>query len=236
MTNLIVVVEGDTEAEFVKRVLAPHLAGVGLIVHAIRVYTSFDRKKNQFNKGGGRSWSSWASTLGRLQRQFKHHTDRFTTLIDLYAIPTDTPGFQPQAPDTRQHAQQIEAAIGASNADPRLIPYVQRHEIEALVLAALDELNSVLLRADQRAGLAALRLSLGGMAPEDVNDGPTTAPSKRLVGHIPSYRKASHGPEAMEAAGLAKLRAQCPRFHQWVAALEALGAPVAAPPHLGAAP
>ena len=224
MRNLIIVVEGATEEEFVKRVLATDLAGVGIIVHPILVQTSFDRHTNQYHKGGGNSWARWEATLNRMRGQFKGNHDRFTTLLDLYAVPTDTPGLDLSLRDTSLRTAKIESAIAERIADRRLIPYVQRHEMESLVLAALDELNGVLMEPDQRAGLKKLRVSLEGIRPEDVNDGPQTAPSKRLAGHIPRYRKVVHGPEAMAAAGLPRLRAACPRFNAWVASLEALGA------------
>ena len=100
--------------------------------------------------------------------------------------------------------------------DRRFIPYLQRHEVEALVLAALDDLEPLLDTPEDLAGVASLRAELGDAPPEDVDDGPDTAPSKRLERSIPSYRKALHGPLAVEAAGLASVRALCPRFDRWV--------------------
>jgi len=108
----------------------------------------------------------------------------------------------------------------------RLIPYLQRHEFEALVLACLDELRALLGSPDDQ-GVAALQSSLGTASPEDVNDGEETAPSKRLALHLPTYRKVLYGPMALELAceqrGLAAIRARCPRFGAWVKRLEALG-------------
>jgi hypothetical protein len=63
-----------------------------------------------------------------------------------------------------------------------------------------------------------------GTAPEDVNDGAQTAPSKRLETLIAGYRKTVHGPPAVASAGLTALRTSCPRFGAWVTRLEALGA------------
>lgn len=57
-----------------------------------------------------------------------------------------------------------------------------------------------------------------------MNDGHDTAPSKQLKARIPSYQKTVHGPLVTEATGLAKLRAACPRFDDWVAKLEGLSA------------
>lgn len=107
--------------------------------------------------------------------------------------------------------------------DRRLIPYLQRHEFEALVLAGLSELEKLLDAEEDLRGVAELRTQLAGAAPEDVNDGRETAPSKRLLRLIPSYRKTVHGPLVVEATGLAVLRARCPQFDAWVTQLEGPG-------------
>jgi hypothetical protein len=68
-----------------------------------------------------------------------------------------------------------------------------------------------------------VRAEVAGSAPEDVDDGETTAPSKRLECHIPGFRKTLHGPLATSDTGLRALRDQCPRFDRWVECLETLG-------------
>ncbi|MBW2736989.1 MAG: DUF4276 family protein, partial [Deltaproteobacteria bacterium] len=64
---------------------------------------------------------------------------------------------------------------------------------------------------------------IGDQPLESVNDGKDTAPSKRLLRHIPGYNKALHGPLAVEHEGLQSLRASCPRFGAWLQTLERLG-------------
>ena len=60
--------------------------------------------------------------------------------------------------------------------------------------------------------------------PEDINDGEMTAPSKRLIRHVPRYEKlkVSVGAPAADAIGLAVLREKCPHFGQWLTRLERL--------------
>lgn len=103
-----------------------------------------------------------------------------------------------------------------------IVPYIQRHEFEALVLASLPSLRELLDAEDDLEGLTRLEETLAGAAPEDINDGETTAPSKRLLDHVPGFRKSLHGPLATSGTGLAGLRQQCPRFGKWVGVLEAL--------------
>lgn len=125
--------------------------------------------------------------------------------------------------DTNRRVELLEMALAADIEDWRLIPYLQRHEFEALVLAELDMLKEV-LDAGEQAGVAALEALVASVPPEDVNDSPETAPSKRLDDAVPSYRKTVHGLLAVEATGLAKLRTACPRFDAWLRRLEALSA------------
>jgi len=62
----------------------------------------------------------------------------------------------------------------------------------------------------------------GFTTPEDINDGPMTAPSKRILRICPSYQKIAEG--TLVAAGLkvGAIRAECPLFDAWVRRLEAL--------------
>jgi hypothetical protein len=58
--------------------------------------------------------------------------------------------------------------------------------------------------------------------PEQINETPENAPSKRILAAIPEYNKATVGPATASAIGLATLRRRCPHFAAWFAGLEAL--------------
>jgi hypothetical protein len=49
-------------------------------------------------------------------------------------------------------------------------------------------------------------------------------PSKRLRSAFPAYQKTIHGPLAISAIGIDCIRAVCPHFARWLAALEAIAA------------
>jgi hypothetical protein len=57
--------------------------------------------------------------------------------------------------------------------------------------------------------------------PEEVDEGKDTAPSKRIITHVPEYegRKASAGPLIAANIGLAHLRKRCPHFDAWLSGL-----------------
>jgi len=90
------------------------------------------------------------------------------------------------------------------------------------VLAALSSLRDLLDAEDDLAGLTTLEAQIKGQAPEEINDGKTSAPSKRLLTNIPSYQETLHGPAAVQRVGLAAIRKQCPRLDAWVCQLEGL--------------
>lgn len=216
-------VEGQTEEQFVKEVLASHLQRLGVWVYPIVVETSRDAFGRK-HRGGGH-WRHWKRDLMRLRQQGGNDV-RITTMFDLYGLPEDFPGLAAQSSsmDTTARANALEVSLAEAISDHRFIPYIQRHEFETLVLAALRELKIYLDAPDDLAGIDQLMAAVGTTAPEDINDGTQTAPSKRLATWIAGYRKTVHGPLAVATAGLTALRTACPRFSAWVTRLEALGA------------
>ena len=113
--------------------------------------------------------------------------------------------------------EKVEAAIERVFGEPRLKAYLQRHELEALLLADLDALERVFHR--DKAGLQTMRIEIAGFAnAEDINHGPTTHPAARLAAAVAGYEdlKASNAYFVLAEAGLETIRAKCPRFDAWL--------------------
>ena len=206
MIRLAISVEGQTEEEFVKNVIAPHLLGTQVAAVPIKVG----------GRGGNISVERLAPEMARLSWSF----DFVTSLVDLYGFRRRQP-----AETAEQLEMRINDAVGGAIAGEldrsRVFAYVQRHEFEGLLfsdVAAFRE--SIDMPADALSDLRAIRS--GFPTPEDIDDGPEAAPSKRIEALIPRYRKTLHGPLIAAATGLDALRAECPRFSAWVARLEAL--------------
>lgn len=221
--RLIIVVEGQTEEAFVTDLLKPHFLTLGIYATPTIVGTPKRRGSAPLQKGGG-DWNRWRRDLSRILGEQKGKDVRITTLFDLYGLPLQFPGLATHGadPDTNQRCDALQQALFDTFGDWRLIPYIQRHEFEALVLASLPALEQLLDADEDLAGLEALTQETAGQAPEDINDGRTTAPSKRLIRHIPSYNKIVYGSLATFDTGLGALRTQCPRFNGWLTQLEAL--------------
>ena len=232
--RLVIVVEGPTEAKFVRQILAPHLGqfGVAATPSVVGKAKASDRGLSGSGVRGGYPYADWRRDLRNVLRSDPGRNLRVSTLCDLYGLPADFPdrAHQPADAHTGSRCERLEQAmvrdITGSSDDCgvwRLIPYIQCHEFEALVLAASHGLFALFDADDQRAGLVTLQADISGIPPEDINDSPQTSPSHRLRRLIPGYRKPLHGPDAIEKAGLPAVRAVCPRFHQWLSRLETLG-------------
>ncbi len=223
MMRLIVVVEGQTEETFVKTVLVPHLSDFGIYASATIVGKLIARRRGHHRRGGGH-FRHWRKDIQRILDADRNPDLHVTTLFDLYGLPEDFPSLSLHSTDrdTARRCSSLEAALAREFNDVRFTPYIQRHEFEALVLASLPSLRELLDADDDLRGLAPLETLVSETAPEDINDGATTAPSKRLQVHIPGYVKTLHGPLATGDTGLSELRRQCPRFDAWVGKLESL--------------
>jgi hypothetical protein len=223
VTRLTVVVEGQSEEWLVSRLLGPHLAGHGVFARALVVRTRMARARRPAHRGGGR----WAHVRNDVRRvlQDKRGDLRVSTMVDLYGMPRDYPGFAAaQAThDRAERCRRVEAAMSDDVDDRRFLPYVQKHEFEALVLCGLGHLAAHFDGQRERAAVAGLVRSVAGTLPEDVNDGPVTAPSRRLQTALPTYSKLVHGPLVLEAVGLGAIRERCARFSEWVGRMERLG-------------
>lgn len=224
MRRLNVLAEGQTEEAFVNEVLAPHLADHQVIACVRCVTTRRDRRRpDRVHRGG---LPSYEKARGDLKRWMAEDgTAAFTTMFDLYALPDDFPSFEDAARLREPYARvrSLEAAMAADIADARLVPYIQLHEFEALLLSDPAKLDWEYL---EHALPIERLIELAGAydSPELINDGIETAPSKRIIAEIPEYafQKASAGPRIARQIGIERLRERCPHFSAWIEQLESL--------------
>ena len=58
--------------------------------------------------------------------------------------------------------------------------------------------------------------------PEDINDSPETAPSKRMKTLIDGYEKVTYGISLVEYTGIETILHKCPHFKDWIEKLKAV--------------
>lgn len=223
MIRLHITAEGQTEQRFANTVLAPHLCQYQVMVDARCVLTSRNKRQGKEYRGGLVSYVKAKEDIQRWINADNHPECRFTTMLDLYALPQDFPGYDEaqKQPDAYQKIAILEARLKEDIGDERFIPYIQLHEFEALILADPQQLDWEYLEHDE--AIAGLISMVGDKNPELINNSPETAPSKRILAAIPEYDKATAGPAVAGQIGIQKLREKCRHFHEWLTMLEELG-------------
>jgi hypothetical protein len=219
MKRVHVLVEGQTEEAFVGRVVRPHLHGFEVHVESKVILTK--RVMSGPDRQGG--VSSWPQ-IERDLRLLLHDSAvaGVSTMIDYYGLPADTPGMATRPASALAAALHVEAAMEADIRDARFRAHLSLHEFEALLFAD-PHLCGEYLRAPTVTRMMSDAITQCG-EPELVDDDPMFAPSKRLFGACPTYRKTLDGPALAERIGLASIRSACPHFDRWVEWLESLGA------------
>ena len=217
------IVEGQTEEAFVNDILAPHLADYSIWADSSCVTTS--TKGGVKNLGGVTTYSHVRDDVNQWRKEDQNSDARFTTMIDLYALPSDFPGYQDamKIQDLYLRVEALEDALAEDIEDLRFIPYIQLHEFEALILADPQKLENQFLNHNNEIQKL-IEMTQQFRSPELIDDGEQTAPSKRIINEIPEYhkRKATAGTIVAQNIGLDTMRSKCQHFNQWLNKLEQL--------------
>ncbi len=140
-------------------------------------------------------------------------------MIDLHRLPDDFPSPEgPLSPRPVERARQLEAAFAAdvarSRSDLRFVPNLVVHEFEALLFSSVHAIQAAFPRTNRKGDLDGIVSAFA--TPEEIDDRPELAPSKRLASLFPEYEKVLHGPTIARAIGIDAIRAKCPKFDAWV--------------------
>lgn len=235
MPRLYLFAEGTTEQAFADTVLKPHLASLGVYLHP-PVLIAHAKRKGRVHRGGGRKYLPMKNDILRFLAQEKRGDVFFTTMIDLYGIHPEFPGLAEAEKLRRNPAERVaflEQAFAEDIGDHRFLPYIQLHEYEAYLFADPSRFERFYDHHDK--AIAALkRIAEEHDTPEAIDDGPDSAPSKRIIAKLPDYQdaKSAVGPQVAELIGLSVIRGKCPHFAAWLSRLEILGgeAPATPPP------
>lgn len=203
--RLAVSVEGQTERQFVNQVLAPHLWTKDVYPSPILLG----------RRGGSVTVARLALDMANACWSF----DSVTSLVDFY-------GFSGKGNATVDQLEEcvdreVQRKISTSLDQSRVFAYIQKHEFEGLLFS--DATAFAIIPNASQSLVQALRVIRSNFpTPEDINDSPTTAPSKRIESIIPRYRKVTFGSLVAAETGLDVIRSECPRFNTWVTRLESL--------------
>jgi len=217
--EIVALVEGSTEKIFIADILVPYLAARGVFMRPIIISkpgqkggdVKFDRVKND------------------IELHLKQRSDTYLTLfVDYYGINKDWPGLEEAKKQTtpKRKAERINRATKARvnelyrdwDSERRFIPYVSMHEFEALLFSEPQKLAERLNVSKSKID----RILSDCGEPENIDDSPQTAPSKRLEDLSDRFKKTSTGITIAKAIGLTKIRERCPIFTNWLRFVEDL--------------
>jgi hypothetical protein len=227
MSRLLIHVEGETEETFVNAVLAQHLCSYGYTKVSARLVGN---ARMRDRRGGIRAWTAVRKDI--LNHLKEDLNCLATTMVDYFALPQTGerawPGRQAAGHlPFMQKAFTVEAALLTNICEElgdgfdanRFIPYVMMHEFEGLLFSDCERFGRGIGRPDLVAQFQAIRNQFA--TPEEINDSPLTAPSKRVEALVQGYEKPLLGSLAVLEIGLGAIRAECPHFREWLERLEA---------------
>ena len=215
--KILILVEGQTEEIFVKTKLEPYFSPKDIFI----IPTIISTKKvlsGPDHKGGITSYDQVKRDL--LPLLHDSSADTVTTMIDYYALPNNFPGYNNRPSGScYKTVEFVEDQFGSEIDNRKFHPYLQLHEFESLVYASQDKLHIAFPNnLDKISQIASINNSF--TTPEEINDNPETAPSKRLKKIFPEYKKPFHSKLILSQVSVDHLREKCRHFNDWITHLE----------------
>lgn len=218
MKRIFVFVEGQTEETFVREILYPYFSKKEILITPKIAVTK--RKRNgQVFRGGLTNYQKVRRDIVNLL--YVSGINLITTMIDYYGLPESFPGkdhITNQNPFEK--VKIIEEEFKKDINDPRFLPYLSLHEFEAILFTSPLEISKALLNRNSLEQLTKITEQFN--SPEEINDSPITAPSKRLRRIFPHYEKVVYGSLISKRIGLEAIRQKCTHFNQWLEKLESI--------------
>lgn len=210
MKRIFIIVEGQTEEEFVKSTIRKYLLERNVYsVTPIMIHTN-----GRHYKGGYVNYDHLKNDIVRTLDT--EGNDIFvTTFVDFFRIPSSTPGYDEIVGygSHADQADQLQRKINEDVNDRRFSSYIQLHEFEALLFSSNDGFDKWMGQQEAR---QTNNIINSFNSPEDINTSPEGAPSKRLLAIEPKYDKVMQGNLIALEVGIEAMLRECPRFRNWV--------------------
>ena len=208
MKRLYIIVEGQTEQEFVNSMISPYMQQFGIYdVTPILIRTS------KTGRGGFVNYEHLKNDAIKLLHSKK---DDFivSMFVDFFRIP-EVPKRERWEIKTNhlEKVEEMEQCIAEDINDCRFIPYIQLHEFEALLFSTNKGFENYF--AEKEAN-STQQIINSYENPEDINSSPEGAPSKRLLAIKDDYDKVVEGNLIALEVGIKDILAKCPRFKAWI--------------------
>lgn len=222
MKRIYVLVEGQTEKEFISRILAPFFANKGTSISAIPMSRS----------GGGMGFSNLAQFKNNI-RPLLYEKDQpiITTMVDLYRFPVQSNDATEET-ELKKYSNEPNIATRISGFESIMkqavqniapysyfIPYIQKHEFEALLFSDpfAFSIEDDAIRQDVEKVLHHIS------DPEEINTSEKGHPAQRLIdiyaSHNKRFQKGADAVDIAEVTGIETILARCPNFRHWIETL-----------------
>lgn len=228
MKFLYIVCEGQSEQIFIDNLLIPYLytkhpnnfSEYKISAPILRS----PKARVQSNKGGDVRYV-----------RIKNHIEHFitqtpncyvTTFIDFYAIGNDFPSYGNLSHINGAIAQAHALENDLQQIDYRVIPYIQLHEYETIYFADITGFVATDNKLEQISQKMNDILVQFNNQPEQINNNPTTAPSKRIhnifASQLLNYKDAKtlyarlYSADADYVSKIDLIRNLCPNFNNWI--------------------
>lgn len=208
MKRLYIIVEGQTEQEFVKTLIAPYMNGFGIYtIEPILIHTS----KN--GRGGFVNYQHLKKDAMNLLSS--QQSDFVVSMfVDFFRCPELPNKNQYETiADHKLKVEKMEECIDNDINDSRFISYIQLHEFESLLYASNNGFKEFFSDQENK---ETQKIIDAYPNPEDINSSPDKAPSKRLLAIKNDYDKVIEGNLIALEVGFKQILDKCPRFKAWI--------------------
>jgi hypothetical protein len=208
MKPLYVLVEGQTEEEFFKESLTPYFTEREIYeVRPIKIIT-----KGSY-KGGFVNYDHLKRDANLLLKQ--RNDAIISTFVDYFRIPNNIPDYDDcqKIHNVDARIKCLEVAMKNDIESERFIPYIQKHEFEALLFSSNSGFEYCFGVSEARETAKIVEIYQN---PEEINDQAATSPSNRLKNIRPIYNKVLEGNTIALEVGLDTMLEKCPRFNTWI--------------------
>lgn len=212
MKKVLILVEGQTEEQFVKRILNPHLSNFNIYTEP-KIITTKKVKSGPDYKGGIKSHGKVKREINILLKDSSAAV--VTTMIDYYHLPPDFPGRDTMpASNCFSRVSYLENEFAKDIDNPKFIPYLQLHEFEALLFSCIAGFKKAFPGHHRESQLRSILKQFN--TPEEIDEGNITSPAKRIVNLFPEYKKTIQGILISLEIGIEKIRNKCRHFNEWL--------------------
>ena len=216
--EVYVVVEGFTEQTFIRDILAPYL-------YPRNIYLKASLIGKPGHKGGNVKFDRAQSDIVKFLKQ--RNDTYISTMFDYFRLDPKWPGRKIKKTKTAKNkagfieqetVKELIKCYPDFNPE-RFIPYFSMHEFEALLFSNPKRIAEKLSVKEK----LILDILEECKEPEEINDEPETAPSKRIekISWI-KYKKTITGIAIAKNIEIVEMRKKCPVFNLWLEKLEKL--------------